>query len=80
MYRRRMRTHMAWNVNTHSPSVSTMAARRVRISSAALLVNVMAKILYGRTPQSSMRCAMRWVSRRVLPLPAPAVTSTGPSV
>jgi hypothetical protein len=44
-----------------------------------LLVKVMARISNGDTP-CSMRWAMRWVSTRVLPEPAPAMTSSGPSV
>ena len=55
----------------------TSAATRSRISSAALLVNVIARIRDGCTP-SWMRWAMRWVSTLVLPDPAPATTSSGP--
>ena len=49
------------------------------ISTAALLVKVMARISAGETPRSRTRCAMRYVSTRVLPEPAPASTSKGPS-
>ena len=48
------------------------------ISLAALFVNVIAKILYGDTP-FSIRLAIRYVKTLVLPEPAPASTSTGPS-
>ena len=39
----------------------------------------MARISNGETPRSRIRWAMRWVSTRVLPEPAPAMTSSGPS-
>src|SRR6056297_3234030 len=55
----------------------TRAPTRSRISAAALLVNVMARIFDGCTP-SWTSWAMRWVSTRVLPEPAPAITSSGP--
>ena len=51
---------------------------RSRISRAALLVNVMATMCDGSVPRS-MRCAIFAVITRVLPLPAPASTSIGPS-
>ena len=38
------------------------------------------RILTAATPHAVTRCAMRWVRTRVLPDPAPATTSTGPSV
>ena len=47
------------------------------ISSAALLVNVSKSIEDAGTPEW-IRCATRWVITRVLPLPAPAITSAGP--
>ena len=77
-----MRTHMAWKVHTHMPRVplGMSAARRSRISAAALLVNVMARTCQGLTPKSPSICAMRKVKTRVLPEPAPASTSNGPSV
>ena len=77
-----MRTHMAWKVHTHMPRVplGMSAARRSRISAAALLVNVMARTCQGLTPKSPSICAMRKVKTRVLPEPAPASTSSGPSV
>ena len=55
------------------PSCTT----RSFISSAALLVKVMARIERASTPRSSSR-AMRVVTTRVLPEPAPASTSMGP--
>ena len=79
---RSMRTHMLWKVDTHMPRLRgpTRPCRRSRISAAALLVNVMAKISHGATFKSSRMCAMRYVSTRVLPDPAPAKTKSGPSV
>src|ERR1035437_7574311 len=47
------------------------------ISRAALLVKVTARIFPGATPLA-MRCAMRNVMTRVLPVPAPARISSGP--
>ena len=69
-------------METHifSATGPTRAATRCFISSAALLVKVMARISNGETPRSRMRWAMRWVSTRVLPEPAPATISSGPSV
>ena len=51
---------------------------RLRISSAALLVKVRARICWSGTPSASS-WAMRWVTTRVLPLPGPARISSGPS-
>src|SRR4051812_19151493 len=78
--RRSIRTHAEWNVDTHifSATGPTRAPTRAFISSAALLVKVMARISNGDTPVST-RWAMRWVSTRVLPDPAPATMSSGPS-
>ena len=75
-----MRTHAEWKVDTHifSATGPTSSATRCFISSAALLVKVMARISNGETPWSLMRWAMRWVSTRVLPDPAPATISSGP--
>ena len=56
------------------------AAMRSRISRAALLVKVTARIWDGPALPVAIRWAMRVVSTRVLPVPAPASTSTGPSV
>ncbi len=52
---------------------------RSRISLAALLVNVTAKMLWGATPLC-IKCTMRWVMVFVFPEPAPARTKRGPSV
>ena len=49
------------------------AATRSRISPAALLVNVIARISNGDAPSSATRYARRCVSTRVLPEPAPAI-------
>ena len=55
------------------------ARRRARfISPAALFVNVIARISPGCTSRSAIRYAMRLVSTRVLPDPAPATISSGP--
>ena len=55
-------------------------ATRSRISLAALLVKVTARTAEGGTRRCVMMCAMRCVMTRVLPLPAPARISSGPSV
>ena len=60
-------------------SPPSSAATRVRISSAALFVNVTASTPSGRQARETM-CAMRWAMTRVLPEPAPARISTAPSV
>src|SRR4051794_15908805 len=66
-------THIA---RMRPPSSSST---RSRISCAALLVNVIARISSWRARRLITRCAMRWVSTRVLPEPAPARISSGPS-
>ena len=43
-----------------------------RISAAALLVKVTARILYGDSSSLWISQAILWISTRVLPLPAPA--------
>ena len=50
---------------------------RERISAAALLVNVTARMDWGAIPSAAMSHATRCTNTRVLPLPAPAKTSTG---
>src|SRR6185436_499600 len=55
------------------------SSTRSRISPAALLVKVMAETWYGSTPRSETSQKMRQVMTRVLPEPAPASTSCGPS-
>src|SRR5579862_8680318 len=77
-----MRPQAAWKVRIQiaratGPSMDSM---RSRISPAALLVNVIARISFGSTPHVASRCATRYVNTRVLPEPAPAITSSGPSV
>src|SRR3954452_6279626 len=75
-----MRTQAEWKVLTHIffATGPTSASTRWRISSAALLVKVMARMRKGLTPSSLIRWAMRCVSTRVFPDPAPATTSRGP--
>jgi hypothetical protein len=77
--RRRMRTQAEWKVDTHmrSPTGPMSAATLSRISAAALLVKVMARISPGRARRVAMRWAMRRVRTRVLPDPAPAMMSRG---
>src|SRR4051795_3205806 len=77
-----MRPHAEWKVRiqiarTIGPTVRSI---RSRISAAALFVNVIARISFGFTPAAASRCATRKVRTRVLPEPAPATTSSGPSV
>ncbi|MNC88572.1 hypothetical protein D3C83_43990 [compost metagenome] len=55
--------------------IGSIAAMRVNISFAALLVKVTATKPCGLTCPVWMSHAMRVVSTRVLPLPAPASTS-----
>ena len=76
----------AWNVAIVTrPAASDLscalssACARSRISRAALFVNVIATIFAGSMP-CSIRCAIFAVMTRVLPLPAPASTSSGPVV
>ena len=54
---RRIRTHTEWKVATHIRSASgpTSWPTRSFISSAALLVKVMAKICHGATPRLCSR-------------------------
>ena len=72
--RRRIRVQKLWKVLTQSCPAGTLTSRCTRsaISPAALLVKVMARMLPGRTPSSSMSQAMRRVITVVLPEPAPA--------
>ena len=72
-----------WKVPSQGiPSIAPpeSAPTRSRISRAALLVKVTARIWLGHALRVAMRCARRAVSAAVLPVPAPARTSTGPSV
>ena len=68
-----MRTHAEWNVLTHMifARPPTSSATRSRISAAALLVNVIARIEPGWALRSEISQAIRRVSTRVLPEPAP---------
>ncbi len=77
-----MRPQAAWKVRIQiaraiGPSI---ADSRSRISPAALFVNVIARISFGFTPIAEVRWATLWVRTRVFPEPAPAITSSGPSV
>src|SRR4051812_1314968 len=76
-----MREHIEWNVDTHMRSATgpTSSPTRAFISPAALLVNVIAASPNGDARFSAIRNAMRCVSTRVLPEPAPAMTTIGPS-
>src|SRR5215813_13846056 len=70
-----------WKVATfssldHGPS---SFSSRWRISRAALLVKVTARIRHGATRRASTRWATRRVMTRVFPEPAPARTRSGPS-
>jgi len=69
-----MRLQSPWNVPIHMPRVliGSIAEMRVSISRAALLVNVTASTPAGLTLPVWISQAMRVVSTRVLPLPAPA--------
>ena len=74
-----MRTHAEWKVLTHMmrARLPTSSSTRSFISAAALLVKVIARIEPGCALRSEMSHAMRRVSTLVLPLPAPATTSSG---
>ena len=81
-WRRRSLTLSEWKVPSQGmPSITPPTSRPTRafISRAALLVKVTARISFGRARPVLSRCAMRAVSARVLPVPAPASTRTGPS-
>ena len=75
-----MRTHAEWNVEIHMPSAAspTSASMRSRISFAALLVKVIARIWLGHASRLAIRPAMRRVSTLVLPEPAPATIRSDP--
>src|SRR4051812_42502615 len=76
-----MRAQAAWKVSSHIARVRapTSSSTRSRISCAALFVNVIARISSGRACPVASRYAIRCVSTRVLPEPAPARISSGPS-
>ena len=74
---------MEWKVpSQRSPSAEGPIrwVIRSRISRAALLVKVTASNSHGLARPVARIWASRVVSTRVLPVPAPASTSTGPSV
>ena len=78
---RSRRTQSEWKVQTVISAAAfllTMPPMRSRISLAALLVKVTARISAAGTFFSSM-WAIRQVTVRVLPVPAPARIMTGPS-
>ena len=77
-----MRPHAEWNVITHIVRAMppTSPSTRRFISAAALFVNVIAMISFGFAPAPRIRWTIRWVRTRVFPEPAPATTSTGPSM
>ena len=80
--RRRMRAQVEWKVAAQTSSApSPPTASILSFSSpAALLVKVMASICHGSARPALMIYAMRLTSTVVLPEPAPARISKGPSV
>src|SRR2546421_595772 len=76
-----MRAHAEWKVMTHilRAWLPTRASTRSRISCAALLVKVIARISLGWAWRVPTRWAIRCVSTRVLPELAPARMRSGPS-
>ncbi|GAO27181.1 hypothetical protein ALISP_7001 [Alicycliphilus sp. B1] len=76
-----MRLHRPWKVPIHMPRtlMGSMADRRVSISLAALLVKVTARMPPGVAWPVESSQAMRVVSTRVLPDPAPARISAWPA-
>ena len=74
------RAQVAWKVPIHImwAAEPSSARNRSRISPAALLLNVTARISCGQAPRSTRRW-MRLTRTRVLPEPAPASTHSGPS-
>src|SRR5690606_5310963 len=72
----------AWKVltvNPSAPSPRIRLATRSRISFADLLVKVIAAMRRAGYRPDETRCAIFSTITRVLPLPAPASTSSGPS-
>ena len=78
---RRILAPIEWNVPSQGMPCSdpVSAPTRTRISRAALLVKVTARISWARARPVAMRWAIRAVRTRVLPTPAPARMRTGPS-
>src|SRR2546428_2277859 len=69
-----------WNVRmtaSFSP-IGVLMSTRSCISAAARSVKVTARIWCGLAAAEAMRCTIRAVSTWVLPVPAPATTSSGP--
>src|SRR5919204_763164 len=79
--RRSMRTAIAWKVPTQMPPAVRFSScsTRPRISRAALLVKVTARISLGSARPRWITRAMGCVSTRVFPLPAREKISSGPS-
>src|SRR3954453_13312651 len=77
-----MRPQAEWKVMIQIARAIGPRLRSTRsfISVAALFVNVIARISFGFTPCAASRWATRCVSTLVFPEPAPAITSSGPSV
>src|SRR3546814_7890831 len=74
------RRHTSCALVTGVQTCALPISTRSLISRAALLVKVTASISDGHALRVAIRCANRAVSAAVLPVPAPARTSTGPSV
>ena len=76
---RRSRAQNAWKVETHSSShgVWMQVSSRSRISAAAPFEKVSARMASAGVPSSTSQ-EKRSTSVRVLPVPAPASTSSGP--
>ena len=74
---RNKRCAKPWKVPTHIPCTlpSTVCSTRARISAAALLVKVTARMLCGDACSTFINQAIRCTKTRVLPLPAPARTN-----
>ena len=74
------RRQKEWKVPTLSSSygASISVSSRSRISAAAALENVSARIASGGTPCCTSQPKRRVITR-VFPVPAPATTSSGPS-
>jgi hypothetical protein len=73
--------HEMWNVPSHMAPLGnpSRVSMRLRISAAALLVKVTARMLLGDAPSTWISQATRCTNTRVLPLPAPANTMAAPS-
>jgi hypothetical protein len=77
---RRIRSPSPWKVVTsiRRASPGTRSSSRSWSSAAARRVKVIARHRSAGMARSSTRCASRWVSVRVFPVPGPATTSSGP--